>query len=37
MIWIVLACIFGIFIGKAIHDEGLDGLAQLLEVFFVQL
>ena len=23
MIWIVLACIFGIFIGKAIHDEGL--------------
>lgn len=23
MIWIVLACIFGVFIGKAIHDEGL--------------
>ena len=23
MIWIVLACIFGIFMGKVIHDEGL--------------
>lgn len=23
MIWIVLACIFGVFMGKAIRDEGL--------------
>lgn len=23
MIWIVLACIFGVFMGKVIRDEGL--------------
>ena len=34
MIWIVLACIFGVFIGKVIRDAGV---AQLQEVLLVDL